>query len=849
MREMIDGINFSFFEPRFEMTHAGRLFVRVVFFSGCVILAAAGATFLLSDVQWLLWTGALLFIFLLDSLKHFGQANRSLYKLHQKSIPAQANLADYLTPATFVILEYAFDRALLGGNFDLFLLKRLLSRKDIQAGIERMDLNFKEIRDKADELLRESIEDKKYIVEGIGVKLKEEMEKILRLALEQAVIADGQFIEPKDLFAALSYCDSAAVLRILQLFNIDAGDLRNALIFSRYKGAFSWRRRLPVTIGGFAYHPYKIRHRIMNRAWSARTTSLLDQFGQDLTDLARTGYSGFLIGHSVEYDRMVDVLARPGRPNVLLVGEPGAGKETLVNHLAFKITKDEVPPELFDKRLISLQIGSLMPGTERGELQAQLNKIIEEIVRAGNIILYIPDIHNLTKTSGRSNINAADILLPAVSSSAFSVIGTTYPKEYKQAIEPQTDFAKVFETVRVEEISIEDALRLLVYSSIILERQFKITITFGAIKQAVSLAAKYFRDKLLPSSAEDLLKEALSDAKDKGDKVLNIDDVIDIAQRRVNIPLRHAKSVEAEKLLNLEQLIHERLIDQEEAVKAVSRSLREYRSGLSRVGGPIATFLFVGPTGVGKTELSKILANIQFGSKDAMIRFDMSEYQDKQSVFRFIGAPDGSSSGALTEAAIRQPYSLILLDEFEKAHPDILNLFLQVFDDGRLTDNVGHTVDFQNTVIIATSNANSNFIKESLESGKNMSEVSEELKKKLTEYFRPELLNRFSGIIVFRGLSPEDIVAVAGILLKDLAEEINKNLGIIIDFSEEVIRKIAEWGYDPVFGARPLRGVISDKIRSVLAEKILKNEIGKGGNISVKLENNELVFYEDKDKY
>ena len=836
------GIIFYFFDPRFEMTHAGRLFVRVFLFSGYVVLAAASLTFLLSDISWIFWIGALLFVFLLDRLKHFGQANRSL----QKNIPTQANLADYMTPATFAVLEYAFDRALLGGNFYLFLLKRLLDRKDIQTGIERMDLNFKELHDKTEELLKESIEDKKYVAEGQRQKLKGEVEKALRLSLAQAAAADNRFIEPKDLFAALSYCDSSAVLRVLQLFNIDPGDLQNALIFSRYKDTLGCLRRLPVTVGGFVYRPYKIRHRIMNRAWSARPTPLLDQYSEDLTDYARLEKIGLLIGHEKEYDRLVDILSRPTKPNVLLVGDPGSGKETLVNHLAYKITKDEVPPELFDKRLVLLRIGSVMAGASvSGELQARVMKIIEEIVRAGNIILYIPDIHNLVKTSGKEAINAADIFLPAFASSAFSVIGTTYPKEYKKTIESQGDFSKVFENIPVEEISVEDATRLLIYDSIILERQYKIKVTFGAVKQAVALASKYFRDKLLPSSADDLLKEALSDAKDKGDKVLNIDDIIDIAQRRVNIPLRQAKSAEAEKLLNLEQLIHERLIDQEEAVKAVSRALREYRSGLSRKGGPIANFLFVGPTGVGKTELSKILANIQFGSKDAMIRFDMSEYQDKQSIFRFIGSPDGSVSGALTEAVMRRPYSLVLLDEFEKAHSDILNLFLQVFDDGRLTDNMGRVVDFQNTVIIATSNAHSNFIKESLEAGRSMAEISEELKKKLTEYFRPELINRFSNIIVFRSLSPADTVAIAGILLADLTNEVNKNQGIHLDFSKEVVQKIAEWGYDPVFGARPLRGVISDKVRSVLAEKILKGEIGKGGNVLVKLEDNVLIFHAD----
>jgi len=308
------------------------------------------------------------------------------------------------------------------------------------------------------------------------------------------------------------------------------------------------------------------------------------------------------------------------------------------------------------------------------------------------------------------------------------------------------------------------------------------------------------------------------------------------------VPLHKAGKEESEKLLNLENIIHERLVDQEEAVKAVARALREYRSGLSRKGGPIAAFLFVGPTGVGKTELSKILASVQFGSEEAMIRFDMTEYQIRESISRFIGSADGKIAGVLTEAIIQKPYSLVLLDEFEKAHPDIFNLFLQVFDDGRLTDSLGRTVDFTNTIIIATSNAHSNFIKERIEAGDNIGKINEELKKKLTEYFRPELLNRFSGIIAFKNLSPKDIEEIAGFQLKSLAKAISETHGISLDFDATVVKYIAELGYDPVFGARPLRGVISEKLRSPLAEKILRREIVKGSNIKAVLENKEIKF-------
>jgi len=832
-----------FNDSRLKMTHFGRFLVRLVFYSNYGILFAAIVLALASPIKWVFWVGVLLFLFLADFMLHSGKADRSL----RGKLTGKINLAKYTAPASFTILEYGFDRSmLLGGNFYLYILKKLAERKDIQEGLKRMDVNLEEFGNKIEDMLKASLDQKK----DYGSKserregLRKEIEKILILALRQAELSGGRYITPRDIFAALSYCDSHAIQRTLEFFNIDPGDLENSLIFSAYYSSLGLLGRLPATLDEFISfkRPYKVRHRVMNRAWTARPTPFLDKYSDDLTDYAQIESIGFLIGHDKEYSRLVDVISRPGRPNALLVGDPGAGKETIMKHLAYEITKDQVPPELFDKRVVKLRITDLMTGIDLGEIQARTNKIINEVIAAGNIILYIPEVHNLLKISGKVGLNAADIFLPSFNSSAFSVITTTFPREFKQMQEDQGTFIEAFEKINVPDISPAEAMRLLVYKSLILERQFRIKINFNAIKQAVLLASKYFKDKSILTSSEELLKEALSNSKEREDKVLNGDDVIDIAQRKVSIPLRQAKEAEASKLLNLEQIIHQKYIDQEEAVKAVARALREYRSGLSRKGGPIATFLFVGPTGVGKTELSKLLAGIQFGSKEAMIRFDMSEYQDKQSIFRFIGSPDGAMSGNLTDAVMKKPYSLILLDEFEKAHPDILNIFLQVFDDGRLTDNFGKVADFTNTIIIATSNAHSTFIKEGIEKGEKMSQLSDELKKKLTDYFKPELINRFSGIIVFKALSQEDIKAVAKILLKDLADDLGASHGMNMEFSDDAVKKISEWGYDPAFGARPLRGVISEKVRSVLAEKILKNEIQKGSNLSVSIKDEELVF-------
>ncbi len=837
------------------MTIPVRFLVRLIFSGFYAILTVAVVTFMLSDIKWLFWLAILLFLFLIDRLIYFNKAEKSLVGLlrhfsrssrrggnvKKEAKQISINVANYLTPDNLNILERALNKSLmLGGDFYFYLLKFLFERKEIQEGLLRMDVPLREFRQRIEERISESLDTSvKYKPEALKM-----VESLMMKAFELSLANKSHFIKSSEIFSALAFINNEKMNQFLSLFSIDPIDLEKALIFSHFQESFTGlKKRLPITLGGFIAGPSRrSRHRTMNRAWTSKPTPFLDNFSVDFTDLARREKVGFLIGHQLEYDRLIDVLTRTTRPNVLLIGEPGSGKETLMAHLAFNLIKDEVPDCIFDKRLVALRIGDLISGSSHEEISKRLNKIAEEIIAAGNIILYIPDIHNLTKTFGDGYLSAADILMPFIKSNLFPIIGATYPKEYKQFIENQSDFVSTFESIRVQEISEDDSIRVLTYSSIILEKQYKLIISFGAIKQSVILAHKYFHHKLLPSSAEDLLKEALADASQKNEKVLSADMIIMIAERKTNIPIHRVDKREAENLLNLEKIIHRQLINQDKAVKAVSQALREYRSGLSRKGGPIAVFLFVGPTGVGKTELSKILSSIQFGSEDLMVRFDMSEYQTKESINRFIGSGDGKIAGTLIEAIIQKPYSLILLDEFEKAHQNILNLFLQVFDDGRLTDSLGRTVDFQNTIIIATSNAHSNFIKTQIEVGEPIDKITEELKKKLTNYFKPELLNRFSSVIVFKNLSRDDIKEIARLRLNELAKTLKELQGIDLIFSESVTEEIAKLGYDPVFGARPLRSVISDKLRSVLAEKILKNEIIKGSIIKVEFSNEGFKF-------
>ena len=826
-----------FIDPRLEFSAPLRFLWSLVTFSFYGVFIVGTILSVTSDIEWLRWAGVLCALWLVDRALHINTPPYQLDKLSADKV-AGVNVAQFLLPKSFRIIVRALDRTgISGGDFYLHLIKALLRDAGIRDALWRLEISPEEFEHKVDEeIAKYTKKDKQYS----HVELLARIELLIKMAFIEAYGEGSRHIALSNLFAALGTIDDAAVRRVFYLFSLNVGDLQKALIFSQYRQRFAWMRVIPATLGGFARKGP--RHRIMNRAWTARPTPTLDMYSDDLADLAREQRVGFLIGHAQEYGTMINILSRGAKQNVMLVGDPGSGKETIISHLAFNIVKDKVPDALFDKRLVSLSIGELVSGAGPEEISGRVSAVVSELIGAKNIILYIPDIHNLFKTSGEGFMNVANMMLPAIAGDAFQVIGSTYPREMKSEIEQHADFLGAFETVRIEEITEDEAIKLLTYISIIMERQYKVVISFEAIKAAVFIAHKYFKQKMLPSSAEDLLKEALADATHRGEKMLTDELVIAVAERKVNIPIHKATKEEAEKLLNLEDIIHKNLVDQEPAVGAVARALRQYRSGLARSGGPIATFLFVGPTGVGKTELAKILATTQFGSEQMLLRFDMSEYQDKQSIFRFIGTPDGRMSGTLTEAVIQKPYSLILLDELEKAHPDVLNLFLQVLDDGRITDNVGRVVDFHNTIVIATSNANSDFIKDSIEAGRTIEDIRDEFKKKLTTHFRPELLNRFSDVIIFKNLSVDDTIAIARMQMKKFSKMVGQDQGIALDIDDAVVQHLARIGHDLVFGARPLRTVINDRIKSQLAEMILRNEIGQGSHLRLTMEGDTVRF-------
>lgn len=822
---------FVFREPRLKMTPWGRMLVRVISDISSVLILVFALIALASPLLSLKYIGLFALLFSIDLFIHRARPQRNLEDMPQRG---RVNLAEYLEPAALRRLEAAYDRTILGkSDFYLELLKELIRDKMVAEAIERLDVNLKEFQQKVNDTLSS--------VRAQGLTNRIPVASLAELSVmdgaRSASASNHPSISAADLFCGLFHSPSEFLNRIFALFSIEEESARKAVVFSLAKRHFG-RRKLR-NIG--QVRPIGTRHRAVNRAWTSRTTPLLDKYGFDFTDMAEGGQVGFMVGHKSEYGRMLECLCRVERPNVLLVGDSGIGKETLVAHLALDISEDRVPEALFDRRLVGLDIPSMIAGVGPEEAAARIQRIAQEIQIAGNVILYIPEIHNLLHTGGGGWISAADALMPILSGDAFPVIATTYPREFARDIEGKSAVANSFEVIRVEEITPAEAEEVIVFDSIILESEHNLTITFGAIRQAVALAMRFLRPKLLPSSAQELLREAVVHVTRSGGHRVGATEVAEVVSAKTNVPLQNPSQQEARELLSLESVLHERIIGQEEAISAVAAAIREYRAGLSRKNGPIASFLFVGPTGVGKTEVAKALAKAQFGSEEAMVRLDMSEFQNQDALARFLGTADGSMDGALTSRIMQKPYSLILLDEFEKAHPDILNIFLQVLDDGRLTDATSRTVDFTNCIIIATSNAHAQFIVDSLRSGQNGPSLSETLKNRLTEVFKPELLNRFSSIVIFHPLEITDMEKIAALALASVAKSLQEQ-GIILKFSEEVVREIGRAGYDPVFGARPLRQVISERIKSPLSEQILRGSLRRGSSIEAKYKDGQILF-------
>ncbi|SHJ36318.1 ATP-dependent Clp protease ATP-binding subunit ClpC [Geosporobacter subterraneus DSM 17957] len=660
-----------------------------------------------------------------------------------------------------------------------------------------------------------------------------------------------------------------------------------------------------------------------SEATGRTTTPSLNEYGRDLTEMAREGKLDPVVGREKEIERVVQILSRRTKNNPCLIGEPGVGKTAVAEGLAQRIVEGNIPEILRNKRVVTLDLASMVAGAKyRGEFEDRLKKVMEELRKSGDVILFIDEMHTIIGAGAAEGaIDASNILKPALARGELQAIGATTLDEYRKHIEKDPALERRFQPITVEEPTVEETIQILKGLRDRYEAHHRVKITDEALRAASELSHRYITDRFLPDKAIDLIDEAASrvrlqtvtqppELKDLEERLEELskekeeaisaqdferaarvrdqekkireelhdrktnwrtttnhqemvgeEEIAQIISQWTGIPVKKLAQEESEKLLNIETILHQRVIGQEEAVKAVSKAIRRARVGLKDPKRPIGSFIFLGPTGVGKTELSKALAEAIFGDEDAMIRIDMSEYMEKHTVSRLVGSPPGyvgyDEGGQLTEKIRRKPYSVILFDEIEKAHPDVFNILLQILDDGRLTDAKGRLVDFKNTIVIMTSNVGAHTIKkqrtlgfagvEQDEKQSAYEKMKENIMDDLKRTFRPEFLNRIDDIIVFHALEQEHIQQIVDLMVRDLTKRL-KGLDIQIQVDEAAKKLLAEKGFDQAFGARPLKRAITKMLEDELSEEMLRGNISKHDEIIVAVENDRLVFHKNQRK-
>jgi ATP-dependent Clp protease ATP-binding subunit ClpC len=598
--------------------------------------------------------------------------------------------------------------------------------------------------------------------------------------------------------------------------------------------------------------PDKVYEAIRDLRTSGKTAEdenvdVLFKFTEDLTRMAKEGKLLPVIGREKEIHRVIQILGRKFKNNPVLIGDPGVGKTAIVEGLAQKIVKGEVPSFLKNKKLLKLDMGRIIAGTKfRGEFEERMKKLIDALKKnSSQYILFIDELHMVVGAGAAEGaVDAANLLKPELARGEIQVIGATTINEYRKHVEKDKALARRFQPVLVGEPSVEETIEILKGIRKEFEKHHGVTITDEALVAAAKLGARYITDRFLPDKAIDLIDEAAAAKRLSEDqKLVDENDIAKVVEQWTGIPVSRMMESEREKLVNLEQLLHRRVIDQEDAVSTIARTIRKARAGLKDPKRPSGVFLFLGPTGVGKTELAKALAEVLFGTEDALIRIDMSEYTEKHSVSRLIGAPPGyvgyEEGGQLTEAVRRRPYSVILLDEIEKAHPEVFNVLLQVFDDGRLTDGKGNTVDFRNTIIIMTSNIASQQILDALEEG--ITNLTGLIEDEMRRHFKPEFINRIDAAIIFKPLNLEHMKKIVELQLKRLEERIKEQKRNIV-FTEAAKEYLANRGYLPAMGARPLRRIIENEVESILADKIISGEFAEGETLTIDADEYGLIF-------
>ncbi|KAB3532409.1 ATP-dependent Clp protease ATP-binding subunit [Alkaliphilus serpentinus] len=647
------------------------------------------------------------------------------------------------------------------------------------------------------------------------------------------------------------------------------------------------------------------------------STPTLDKFSRDLNNMAEEGKLDPVIGRTKEIERVIQVLSRRTKNNPCLIGEPGVGKTAVAEGLAQKIVEGNVPEILKDKRVVTIDLASMVAGAKyRGEFEDRLKKVMEELRAAGDVILFIDEIHTIIGAGAAEGaIDASNILKPALARGELQAIGATTMDEYRKHIEKDSALERRFQPITIEEPNVEDTIMILEGLRDKYEAHHRVKITDDALRAAAELSHRYITDRFLPDKAIDLIDEASSkirlqtitappDLKDLEERIEQLskekeeavsvqdferaarirdeekkvkdelerrkqswkndsqsvqtivgpEEIASIVSSWTDIPVNKLQQEEADRLLKLEEILHNRVIGQEEAVESVAKAIRRARVGLKDPKRPVGSFVFLGPTGVGKTELSRALAEAMFGDENAMIRIDMSEYMEKHTVSRLIGSPPGyighDEGGQLTEKVRRKPYSVILFDEVEKAHPDVFNVLLQILDDGRLTDSKGKTVDFKNTVVIMTSNVGAHTIKKQRTLGfiareddaanSEYQKMKENVMEELRRTFRPEFLNRIDDIIVFHSLDRSHIGKIIDLLLENLNNRL-KGLFITLEIEEKAKEYIADKGYDPQFGARPLKRALQKMVEDRLSEEFLRGTLKEGDDVIIDMEEEELI--------
>lgn len=582
----------------------------------------------------------------------------------------------------------------------------------------------------------------------------------------------------------------------------------------------------------------------------------LGSFAKNLNELAKNGKLDPVIGRDNEIKRIFQIISRRSKNNPVIIGESGVGKTAVAYGLAHRIVSGNVPDGLKNKKIYSLDMTNIVSGAKyKGEFEERLKGVFNEIIKSnGEIILFIDDIHNLIETNGgQGSMNTADILKPILERGEMQIVGATNTKLYQKHFESDKSLERMFQPVVVEEPTVTEAIAIINGLKNKFETFHGIKIKDEAITASVELSKRYISNRFLPDKAIDVIDEASSKLKLENSQVKEVDEdqVATIVSEWTGIPVNKMKVSEKERLTNLEKELHKRVIGQNEAIKAVSNAIRRSRAGLQDPNKPIGSFIFLGTTGVGKTELAKALAEFLFNDQNSMIRIDMSEYQDKSSASKLIGSAPGyvgyEEGGQLTEAVKRKPYSVVLLDEIEKSHPDVFNTLLQVLDDGRLTDNKGNLVDFKNTIIVMTSNLGSSIIQSNMEgmTDKNRDEVIKKTKDDviamLRRTVRPELLNRIDETIVFQPLTKDEILSIVRMQFEGIKKMLKKN-GVTLSATEDAMKQIADWGYDPQFGARPVKRVIQERVINVLSGLILTDKVMKDNEIVIDVKDKELVF-------